>query len=198
MPRDSLYRIRDRAIKSGRVVFSVQQIANITRKKRTVAKVYSSRLVKRGMATKLSKGKIALSNDDFVIATQLIEPSYISLNSALAFHGISNQITKYIECVTTKNSIYYKKFGIRYHKISTGLFFGYERLKKDNSYFFVASPEKALIDGIYLNIYSFDSIKDYLNDSRIDIKKLIELIKKFDGKGSKKLKKVILSLIKNN
>lgn len=72
MPRDSLYRIRDRAIKSGRVVFSVQQIANITRKKRTVAKVYSSRLVKRGMATKLSKGKIALSNDDFVIATQLI------------------------------------------------------------------------------------------------------------------------------
>ncbi len=198
MQRDSLYKIRDRAIRSGRAVFSVQQLANLTGKKREVAKVYASRLVEHGMAARLNKRKIAFSDDDFVIATQFVEPSYVSLGSALAYHGVSEQVTKEVECVTTRNSIHYKGLGIRYHKIATDLFFGYERLQKGNSYVFVATPEKALIDGVYLNIYSAGDIDEYLHRGGVDIGKLRTLLGRFHGRGSKKLSKVISSSTKIN
>ncbi|MCL5008563.1 MAG: hypothetical protein M1156_01580, partial [Candidatus Marsarchaeota archaeon] len=127
-----------------------------------------------------------------------VEPSYVSLGSALAYHGVSEQITNEIECVTTRNSIHYKGLEIRYHKISTGLFFGYERLQKGDSYVFVATPEKALIDGVYLNIYSAGDIEEDLHKGSIDIGKLRTLLGRFHGRGSKKLSKVILSSTKIN
>ncbi|PJA19896.1 MAG: hypothetical protein COX63_01195, partial [Candidatus Diapherotrites archaeon CG_4_10_14_0_2_um_filter_31_5] len=113
----SLYQIRDIALESGRAVFSMQQLSNLIGKPKQVCTVYASRLVKKGLAVRLLKGKISFEKDEFIIASQLIEPSYISLGSALLFHGITKQIQKSIECVTAKNSLRFKKIGVVYHKI---------------------------------------------------------------------------------
>lgn len=199
MKNSSLYQIRDKAIASGRAVFSVQELSNLTGKKRAVATVYLSRFVKNKLAKRIKKGKITFIDDDFVIATQLVEPSYVSLNSALIFHGIIKQVPRSIECVTTKNSLNYEKLGIRYHKIPEGLFFGYTREQKGSSYVFVAEAEKALLDGLYLNLYSKKELA--LNLAQIEnINKirLIAFLHQFKGRGSKKMRKVILSLIKSN
>ncbi len=197
--KSPLYRIRDNALASGRAVFSVQQLSNLTGRKRSIAMVYLSRLVKNKMAKRIKKGKIAFTDDDFIIATQLVEPSYISLDSALSYHGISKQVTRSIECVTTKNSLNYKELGIRYHKISEGLFFGYERHRRGNGYVFVAIPEKAIIDGLYLNLYSKKDLVEYLQNMKdLDVARLKALLRLFKGRGSKKLRKVILSSIKTN
>ncbi|MDE1811060.1 MAG: hypothetical protein KGH66_03395, partial [Candidatus Micrarchaeota archaeon] len=148
-----MYEIRDRAVASNRAVYSIQQLSNLTGKSRAVSTVYSSRLVKNKLATKVKKGTISFTDDQFVIATQLVEPSYISLDSALLFNRAIQQVPKTIECVTSRNSFRYPKIGVTYHKIPEGLFFGYKRHSKAGSYVFVAESEKAVIDGIYLDLY---------------------------------------------
>ena len=186
----NLFEIRDLAIKSGRSVFSVQQLANLLGKPKAIATVYFSRLVKKNLAARILRGKIAFSEDDFVIATQLVEPSYVTAQSALLFHGLLQQIPGSIECATTKNTRKISKFKINYHKIPPSLFFGFEKIGRENSYFFIAGKEKALIDGIYLNILPKNVIGEI--KEKLDIEKLKEHIEKFKGKGRKKLERLLL------
>ncbi|MBN1169793.1 hypothetical protein JXA56_02115 [Candidatus Micrarchaeota archaeon] len=183
----NLYEIKELAEKSTRAVFSVQQLSNLIGTSKANAKVYMERLVKKKLAKRVQRGKISFSFDDFVISTQIIEPSYVSLRSALLFHNLIQQIPKNIECVTTKNSISID--GIKYHKINEKLFFGFKKIKKANSYFFIAEPEKAFIDLVYLNMLSTQDIleiKEKLNHSILE-----KFINKYHGKGSKKLRELL-------
>jgi predicted transcriptional regulator of viral defense system len=188
--RLSLYRIRDLALKSKRAVFSIQQLANLIGKSKAVASVYSYRLVKKGLAKRLLSGKISFSDDEYVIASQLIEPSYISLYSALLFHNVISQVPRDIECVTTRNSIRYASFGIVYHKIPPSLFYGYIKYGKGNSYIFVAEPEKALIDSVYLNAISQNQARELLN--KMNRKRLEDFVKRYNGRGRKKIERWLL------
>jgi len=192
----SLYQIRDLAIASGRSVFTTQQLANLIGKSRAIASVYMARLVAKGLAKHLLKGRIAFTDDDFVIATQLVEPSYISLDSALMLHGLAMQITRRVQCVTSKNSKVLDSLGIEYHKIPGSLFFGYEKQSRGNSYVFVATLEKALIDGLYLGIYNKERAAELA--MHVNLNKAIEMLNNFNGKGSVKLKRVIRSLAGKN
>ena len=187
--RLQLYQIRDLALASNRAVFSVQQLSNLIGKPRAISTVYLSRLVKKKLATRVMKGNISFVDDPFVIATQLVEPSYVSLDSALLFHGIIQQVPKAVECVTSKNSLRYERLGIIYHKIPEKLFFGYQRHTKSGSYVFVAEPEKAVVDGIYLNKYGKKELKELM--PKLNPVRLKALAKEFDGRGSRKINAVI-------
>lgn len=186
----NLYEIRDLASKSGRAVFSVQQLANLISKSKAIAKVYSSRLVKKHLAHRLTRGKISFSKDDEVISTQMIEPSYVSLTSALLFHQLVQQVPANTECVTTKNSIQYKRFGIIYHKIPVALFYGFEKHRKGTSYVFVAEAEKALIDSVYLNLIPKKVAKEL--SAKMDQIKLKSYVERFNRNGRKKLERWLL------
>lgn len=186
----NLYEIRDNALKSGRAVYSVQQFANLIQKPKAIAKVYLSRLVKKGLAKRLLRGKISFIEDDHVIASQLVEPSYISLLSALLFHGMVEQVPANLECVTPKNSIRYRHLGLVYHKIPASLLYGYKKYKKGMSYAFVADPEKAVIDGVYLNLMSKNTIAHIVN--KIDKKRLMNYLNRFHARGKKKLEAYLL------
>ena len=135
------------------------------------------------------KGTISFTDDQFVIATQLVEPSYLSLNSALLFNGIIQQVPKAIECVTSKNSFRRPEIGAVFHKIPSSLFFGYKRQIKGGSYVFVAESEKAVIDGIYLNLYSKKDLRELM--PKLNRRKLIEFAERFDDRGSKKMRSMV-------
>jgi len=190
MKRISLYEIRDHAKESGRMVFSIQQLANLLSVHKKIAKVYASRLVKKELAKRILRGKISFTEDSYIIATQLIEPSYISLHSALLFHGIIKQVPKYITCVTSKNSLNYPSQRVVYHKINPNLFFGYKRYNKNGSYIFVANAEKAIVDGLYLNLFNKQQLNEY--SGKINLRKLKKIVLNFEGRGHKKLKRMIL------
>lgn len=185
----TLYGIRDAAIQSGRAVYSVQQLSNLIGKSRSVAAVYLSRLVGKGLARRLIKGRISFVYDDLVIATQLVEPSYVSLNSALLFHGIITQVQRDVESVTPRNTLSYRNLGLAYHKIPGHLFFGYKSHQRGGSYAFIAEPEKALIDGIYLNLYSKKDLEEHM--ASLDRARLKELAVRFTGRGSRSLERMI-------
>ncbi len=129
--------------------------------------------------------KISFTDDEYIIATQLSEPSYISLLSALNFHGLVQQIPKNIQCINPMNTRTYNALGIEYHKISRKLFFGYKAYKKGDNYIFVADKEKALTDGLYLGQIDESLLKEIIK--QLDIKMLLKYSRKF----SKKVQKLV-------
>ncbi|MFA6530790.1 MAG: hypothetical protein WCT31_03595 [Candidatus Micrarchaeia archaeon] len=185
--RTNIYEIKENAIASGRAVFSIQQLANIIGKPKEIAKVYASRMVNKGLVKRILRGKISFSEDEQVIASQMIEPAYVSLRSALLFHNLITQVPANIECVTTKNSIRKTEIGIVYHKIPPSLLYGYEKHKKEKSYLFMATPEKAVIDGIYLNLISREEVKEIL--PKLNKELLLNYKNRFHGNGKKKIER---------
>lgn len=188
-----IYEIRDLALKSGRAVYDAQQLSNLTGTSKEIAAVYLSRLVDKGLAKRVLRGKITFVDNDFVIASQLIEPSYISLDSALLFHNIITQVPRNVQSVTTINSMRFEDIGLEYHKIPGDLFFGFKRESIGGSYAFVASPEKSLIDGYYLNLYSIEELFEFSRE--LDYSDIWKSLNRFEGKGSKKLKEMVSLLM---
>lgn len=132
------------------------------------------RLTKEKIIQKLVKGKYSFlfgKTNDFETANFLYQPSYISLESALSFHGIITgfpyQITSATPKKTKKIEIERKEY--TYTQISQDLFWGYE--KREN--FLVADKEKSLLDFLYL---SFKGLRIFDPDdfefSQIDKKKI--------------------------
>ena len=78
----TLYKIKEMALSSDRAVYNRSQLSNLIGKGYATASVYLTRLWKNGLAKRLVRGKISFIENDFIIASQLIEPSYISLSSA--------------------------------------------------------------------------------------------------------------------
>jgi len=97
----SIYELRDRARESPRRVFDYTQLARFLGLERRFVKVYVRRMVKKGLAWRPVEGRVAFTEDPFVVATQLVEPSYISLTAALHLHGLVDQVPSLVECVTT-------------------------------------------------------------------------------------------------
>ena len=186
----NIYKIRDLALNSKRAVYSIQQLSNLIKKPKRIAKVYASRIVRKGLASKPMRGRLAFVDDLYVMATQLIEPSYISLFSSLNFHGLMTQVPRDIECVTPKNSRCFETLGIVYHKIPPSLFYGYEKYAKAGSYVFVADPEKAVVDGVYLNALPENMMTEVVE--RMDRRKLEMYVRRYEGHGRKKLERCLI------
>ena len=73
-----IYKLGDLLKKSGRLVFNLDQLSILSGIPRQQVKVYAARLVKRGIARRVRRGWLSLTEDPFILATQLVEPSYIS------------------------------------------------------------------------------------------------------------------------
>lgn len=78
-------------------------------------------------------------------------PSYISLQSALYYHGMISQIPAVTYAVSVARTKRYETpLGvISVHHVHPSFFFGYEA--RENADIKIATPEKALIDFLYLS-----------------------------------------------
>ena len=148
------------------VLFSSVDLADTMGIKRSSAKVVCSRYVAQDLLIRLKKDLYIRSEDWdgldpldlFRIANRLQVPSYISLTSALSFHEGTTQIQPgYVESIAQKRTVQYEIKGVvfSYKKIQQGLYFGFQKVDG----IFIASPEKALADAIYIQSigrYSID------------------------------------------
>lgn len=137
------------------------------------------RLVVQQILTVLERGKYYVTSktpSDFQIAYFLYNPSYISFETALSYHGVLSQFPTVITSVTTRRSrtkvLPNKEY--TFSHIQKGLYIGY--IKKDG--FLLATPEKALVDQIYFSLKSLKSIQnlDEYNLNIIDAKKVYEFL----------------------
>lgn len=107
-------------------------------------------LVSQSVLTMITPGLYHLTAkppDQFTIANFLVEPSYISFESALSYHGILSQFPYLITSATTlKPQVKKLHHTYQYYHLQPNLFFGYSHT---NNYL-LANPEKALLDQLYL------------------------------------------------
>lgn len=136
-------------------IFHVNDFEILLNKKKEVIRVELVRMVKKGILSKLTNGFYAnpfsYPNLD-QIAMYLKKPSYISLEKALNIHGIIPQ-TVYTYTMVTVNSphTYNVNHNIfEYHHIQLSYFFGFN-ISNQNIY--LANPEKALLDFLYLKYF---------------------------------------------
>ncbi len=118
-----------------------------------------TRWTKKGYLIRLRRGYFAFSeyknkpDYSFYFANRIYRPSYISLHTALAFYGIIPETVVQITSVTTlKTASFINDFGeYSYKKVKEKLMFGYElKPMAENRIIQFASPEKALLDLLYL------------------------------------------------
>jgi len=111
-----------------------------------------TRLQETGQLIRITSGKWVFPDllDRLALPTYLTSPfpSYVSLQSALYFHGMVSQIPHIIYAVSPGRTKRYKtQLGtVSVHHIQPDFFFGYDRKKAGLN---VATPEKALVDMLY-------------------------------------------------
>jgi len=147
-------------------VFTVQGVARKLDITIPSARVLCSRYVHQKRLIRLRKGLYVFPErweylsqfERLQIANRIQPASYISLGTALAWYEKTTQLYQSrIESVASKRTITYQIVNWEYafHQISRQLYQGYER--RDG--LFIASPEKALADIVYLQSlgrYAFD------------------------------------------
>ena len=156
------------------------------------------RWVTKGYLIKLKNGLYTfteskdINNIHFYIANRLYRPSYLSLHTALAFHGLIPESIVQVNSVSAMKTTRFENVlgSFSYKKIKDELFFGYTHLQFTNDKTMImALPEKALLDLLYL--YPFYNNEKELTNLRIDhgilydviqLNRLYEFLSRFKSK----------------
>ncbi len=172
-------------------------------------RVQLSRWQRAGKVLQLRRGIYLLSSAyrkievyEPYLAACLKRPSYISLEKALEFHNLIPEAVSVFTSITTKRAVVFKnELGVfDYRHIKNTLFWGYDSVTVNKQTGYMACPEKALLDLIYLRQVKVN--RAYLEELRlenvekINLDKLLEMADKFKKpkliKAAKVIKKYII------
>lgn len=167
--------------KEGRPVYYLADLCKISGHSVSSMRKTAQRLVRHGLLKKVGKELyfntlLSFSVED--LSTLLYRPSYITSESALFYHGVIAQSPFLLTCVTTRPTRQIKTpLGIiLYQHLKPSLFFGYQK----ESNHFVAKPEKAVLDFIYLSLKNGRSFStDEWNQAPLSKTRLTRMARKF-------------------
>lgn len=171
-------------------------------------RIQLSRWVKTGKIYQLRRGLYSIAPPyqknaphPFLVANHLQKASYVSLQSALSFFGLIPEVVNMITSVSTgrPERLETPLGTYEFRHLKTEFFFGYQMVELSGQSAFVATPEKALLDLIYLQPGG-DSIA-YLkelrlqNTEKLDKDLLLKQSRKFNTPKLQNAVKGILQLI---
>lgn len=145
------------------------------------------RLAKVGIIFSLARGLWALSNsiDPLTLPDYLTAPfpSYISLQTALYYHGMISQIPSVIYAVSlARTRCYQTPLGrVSIHHVNPDFFSDYYVAGDAHSFIKMAMPEKALLDVFYLTparSHLFKVLPELELPENFDVKKAYKIIRK--------------------
>ena len=171
-PRDVI--LIQRLLSLDKPYFSPADLEKILGQKRPTLYVTLNRLVKYGVLVRLRRGvyQVALRTPDLArIANQLVYPSYLSFESALSRYGILSQVPYTLTFATPHRSRHLTLGDtvVEFHQLKGELFFGYTL----DSGLYIAEPEKALLDQLYLVSRGLAGLAlGELDISSLDLKRL--------------------------
>lgn len=162
---------------------------------------------KKGYIYRLKNNLYTLNENDrktgvsrFFIANYVYTPSYVSLEYAMYHYGLIPENVYEMTSVTTRKTAVFKNhFGtFSYSNVKFDLFFGYTAMKDENEmHVVIATPEKALLDFIYLRFCrrkSRGSIDEFVAKNRVqnlktlDRKKYNKYVRKYPERDREILK----------
>jgi predicted transcriptional regulator of viral defense system len=180
-----------------KLYFGHEEIARVLGISPDSAKVSASRYTKHGLLVRVKRNMYVLrevwnaagKEEKFELANLGQTPSYISLMTALDYYDITTQIQRnFFESVAVKRTkeIRPDKSIFRYTKMARNLYFGFRKEKN----FFIASPEKALLDAFYLMSYGRYTLDiAALDAEKLDIEQIKRLSLEFPQKTQQLLTK---------
>jgi predicted transcriptional regulator of viral defense system len=194
-------------------LISSTHIANIS-KKPQILKVQIGGWQKKGLIIKLRRGLYILNKNDrkiepsrIFLANALYSPSYVSTTYAFGYYDLIPEKVEDVTSITTKKTAKFTNpFGtFIYQHVKTDLFFGFTEIEDENGFpVFIAEPEKAILDFIYLNLQEFKGKgKDVFSLSyrfqNLDIlkkKRLMDYARRYRNKGVYDVVKNLLSFMR--
>lgn len=180
-----------------KLYFGYEDIAKALDISADSAKVTASRYANQGILVRVKRNMYVLRDvwkatgreEKFVLVNLGQVPSYISLMSALDYYEITTQVQRnFFESVAIKRTkeIHIDGSIFKYVKINSALYFGFKK-EKD---FFIATPEKALVDAFYLMSYGRYALDiSALSADKLDREEIRRISKDFPLKTQKMLKK---------
>lgn len=150
--------------------FSTEELKNYFRQDPASMRVQLSRLCKNKKIIRLKRNLYTFPDNHssaFLLGQQMISPSYYSLESVLSWSGIIPEgVVVYTLVTSKKPQQYVNEFGTySYRHLPPRLFFGVEQ-RKDGVW--IATPEKALLDYLYLNSAKFQPNNVCWREERFD------------------------------
>lgn len=171
----------------GLITFGVPKLRNLTGWKTSKINNVLQSLSDKGVIDKIKKNNYVLSENlkekSYKIATELVNPSYVSHWSALSYYGFTDQQVETIQLVTTKQfkDIEHQSISIEMTTLNSDRFYGYR--KND---FSIAEKEKALIDSLYMldKVGGFDEFTKCLENAwnELDKEMFVDYLIKFNNK----------------
>jgi len=142
------------------------------------------RALKSGMLVRLKRGLYLIANklkhslpDEYELALHIYGPSFVSLESALSYHGWIPEAVYTITCVTPKQAQEFTTpIGVfSYKRVPAENFYtGVNRIETAEGVIFVAAPWRALADLMYTNRLSWEGLDHLEADLRIDKETLVD------------------------
>jgi len=173
--------------KIDKLYFGYEEIARVLGISEASSRVTASRYAQKGLLLRIKKNMYVLrerwiaaeKEEKFLLANLAQTPSYISLATALDFYEVTTQMQRnFFESVALKRTkrIDINDNSFRYSKITSRLYGGFKKEKG----FFIATPEKALLDAIYLMSYGRYALDlSAIDPKKIDGNELLRLSKEF-------------------
>ena len=147
-------------------VFKIKDLSLLLQIKKIKTYNLIKSLKRKGMIKSVGKRFLAFKDvNEFILATGIRYPSYISFWSALNYYGFSDQMPKKIFLVTTKYTKEINNF--KYIILSKNKFFGYTKIGG----IIIAEKEKAIIDSLLFPKYS-GGIKEIIKCMKVALKEI--------------------------
>lgn len=166
-------------------VFTPNEFKDVFDVPLNTAQAFIKRNLKSGLFIKLRNNYYQIQDSNpsqYLIANKLYQPSYISLETALAHYGIIPETIYGITSVTTKATQEFEtpRATMSYQRIKGSSFMGYKSIILEGVVVLIASPEKALADYLYFVDLGKASLNDRLDLRRVSRARLIMFAKLFN------------------
>ena len=161
-------------------VFSIKDI------KKRYPDFDSRRLVewqKKGYILKIKRGYYCFNDRKkgerflYFTANKIYSPSYVSLESAMAYYSLIPEGVFMTTSITTRNTAAYTTVvgNFDYKHIKNTLFFGYKLLKENEFTIKIAKPEKVILDYFYFNTLNTVEAIEGMRFNVVLVKELIDI-----------------------
>ena len=183
-------RLLSALVENNKSIFTVDDAVKIlNEKKSSVTKLLHDLTINKWLF-RLSRGKYLIlpleagvkpefTEHEFIIASNLITPSYISYWSALNYYGFTEQVSKTVFVATTKRKREMNLLGlkIKFVTVKDNKFFGFKKILINNRPVNIAEKEKVIVDcldlsrncgGITEIIKAVDSAKEELGFNKLE------------------------------
>ncbi|MEK7535598.1 MAG: hypothetical protein AAB590_01100 [Patescibacteria group bacterium] len=141
----------------GIVLFSPRDIQTVFGVSKVAATFLLHRYKKGGIIVSVKRGLYSFPDalpPELYLANKLYNPSYVSREFALSYHGIIPETVYEITSVTTKATRRFETVGkiYSYRRIKKSAFTGYVVEKQRGFTFRIADIEKAFVDSLYYRV----------------------------------------------